>query len=104
MHYNYLGKSDLKVSQYCLGTLMFALRPGWRNYALGENEATPVYKRAYDLGINFFDTADIYSNGLSEELLGKLLNKIFKRKDVIIATKVGQPMDAGKGLSKDYRI
>ena len=60
MKYNYLGNSDLKVSQFCLGTLMFGLKPGWRNYAIGMEDAIPIIKLAYDEGINFFDTADIY--------------------------------------------
>ena len=61
-----------------------------------------LYKKAKDLGINFFDTADIYSQGLSEKLLGKLTRTVFKREDLIISTKVGQPMGSQGGLSKSY--
>ncbi len=102
MNYNYLGNSDLKVSQFCLGTLMFGLKAGWRNYAIGMEDAIPIIKLAYDEGINFFDTADIYSQGSSERLLGKVIKKFFKRENLIIATKVGQQMGKKKGLSKKY--
>ena len=102
MQYNYLGNSDLKVSQFCLGTLMFGLKAGWRNYAIGMQDAIPIIKLAHNEGINFFDTADIYSQGSSEKLLGKVIKKFFKRENLIIATKVGQPMGKKKGLSKKY--
>ena len=66
MKYNYLGNSDLKVSQFCLGTLMFGIKSGWRNYAIGMEDAIPIIKLAYNEGINFFDTADIYSEDLQK--------------------------------------
>ena len=102
MKYNYIGNSDLKVSQFCLGTLMFGLKAGWRNYAIGMQDAIPIIKLAYDEGINFFDTADIYSQGSSEKLLGKVIKSSLREKNLIIATKVGQPMGKKRGLSKKY--
>ena len=74
MEYTRFGASGMKVSKICFGTMMFAMEKGWRNYALGKNDAAPVFKHALDSGINFFDTADIYSNGSCEEVTGELLN------------------------------
>jgi len=107
MEYVNLGKSGLKVSRICLGTMTFGSKK-WRDWTLEEDEARPIYHRAAELGINFFDTADVYSLGVSEEITGRALKKIFARRDeYIMATKVHQPMgekpnhhggpDAGEG-------
>lgn len=102
MKYRYLGNSGLEVSEICFGAMTFVGDKGWTHVGkAGLNEAVDLTAQAIDLGINFFDTADIYSSGASEELLGKALGK--KRKDVIIATKCGFRMKDGPngdGLSK----
>ena len=92
MEYVNLGKTGLKVSRICLGTMTFG-SPEWRNWVLGEAESLPFIKRALDHGINFFDTADMYSIGQSEVVLGNCLSKLGVRRDqVVIATKVHNPM------------
>ena len=88
MKYVNLGSTGLKVSQICLGTMTFG-SPEWRNWVFGEEESLPFIKQALDLGINFFDTADVYSLGQSEVVLGNCLRKLgVKRDRVVIATKV----------------
>lgn len=88
MEYIKLGNSDLNVSRICLGCMSFGDASGMQNWALNYDDSEVIIKKALDLGINFFDTANCYSNGSSEIYLGKALNKLVKRKDVIIATKV----------------
>ena len=105
MEYIRFGSTGMEVSKICFGTMMFAKKAGWRNYALGEKDATKVFKKALEVGINFFDTADIYSNGSCEEVTGLILNKIANRDEIVLATKVYNPMGKGpnrKGLSKKY--
>ncbi len=88
MKYVNLGSTGLKVSRICLGTMTFG-SPEWRNWVMGEGESLPFIQRALDLGINFFDTADVYSLGESEVVLGSALKKLGVRRDrVVIATKV----------------
>ncbi len=87
MDYTRLGKSGLKVSRICLGMMTYG-SPKWRPWVLDETASRPFIKRAVEAGINFFDTANLYSNGLSEILTGKLLREYAKRDEVIIATKV----------------
>ncbi len=99
MQYKRLGKTGLKVSDICMGTMTFAMKGGWRNYALGIDEAKPVFKKALDLGINFFDTADVYSLGSCEEVTGKLLNEMTNREEVVIATKVYGSMNENPNMS-----
>jgi aryl-alcohol dehydrogenase (NADP+) len=75
----------------------------WRRWVLDEAESRPFFIRALELGVNFFDTADMYSNGLSEEITGRVLREIARREEVVIATKVFFPMGAGpnqRGLSR----
>jgi 1-deoxyxylulose-5-phosphate synthase len=92
MKYVNLGTTGLKVSQICLGTMTFG-SPEWRNWVLDETASLPFIKRALDLGINFFDTADVYSLGQSEVVLGNSLKKLGVRRDqVVIATKVHNSM------------
>lgn len=88
MEYRQLGNSNLKVSRICLGCMGFGDASGMQNWALDYDASEKIIKHALDMGINFFDTANCYSNGSSEEFLGRALKKYAKREDVIIATKV----------------
>lgn len=90
MEYVNLGKSGLKVSRICLGMMTYGTS-AWRDWVLDEAESRPLVKRAVELGINFFDTADMYSMGVSEQVTGKLLNEFANREEVVIATKVYFP-------------
>ncbi|HEX2916251.1 MAG TPA: aldo/keto reductase [Chloroflexia bacterium] len=104
MEYTKLGKSGLKVSRICLGTMTYGTSK-WRDWVLDEEESRPFIKRALELGINFFDTADVYSVGASEEVLGRALRDFAKRDEVVIATKVYNPMGPGpndRGLSRKH--
>ncbi len=104
MKYTRLGNSGLKVSRLCLGTLTFG-DPKWRDWILDEDESRPFFKKALELGINFFDTANAYSLGRSEEVTGKALKDMARRDEVIISTKVFYPMgDAlnARGLSRKH--
>jgi len=87
MDYQRLGKSGLKVSRICLGTMTYGSSQ-WRDWVLDERESRPFIQRALELGINFFDTADAYSLGVSEEILGRALNDFTRREEVVIASKV----------------
>jgi aryl-alcohol dehydrogenase (NADP+) len=105
MDYVNLGKSGLKVSRLCLGMMSYGSTK-WREWVLDEEAAKPFLKRALEAGINFFDTADVYSLGESERILGSLL-KFFsvKRDQVVIATKVYHPMSEDvndRGLSRKH--
>lgn len=105
MKYVNLGKSGLKVSRICLGTMAYAAGGGGAHpWALSEEASQPFYKRAIEAGINFFDTANVYSSGTSEEFLGRAIKKYAKREELVIATKVHGEMRAGdpngKGLSR----
>ena len=92
MQYTNLGKSGLKVSRLCLGMMTYGSSK-WRKWVLDEEETLPFVKRALEAGINFFDTADVYSLGASEEVLGNTLRTCgAKRESVVIATKVFNPM------------
>ncbi|HTI83130.1 MAG TPA: aldo/keto reductase [Acetobacteraceae bacterium] len=104
MEYVKLGKTGLEVSRICLGCMSYGT-PGEGNHAwsLGENESRPFIKRALEAGINFFDTANRYSLGSSEEILGRALKDCARRDDVVIATKVYgrmRPGPNGAGLSR----
>ena len=88
MDYQRLGKTGLKVSRLCLGMMSYG-SSDWRDWVLDENEAEPFMRAALDAGINFFDTAEMYSNGASEEVTGNLIRKMVpNRHDVVIASKV----------------
>jgi len=91
MQYVRLGKTGLKVSRICLGAMSFG-DPKWQGWVLNEEDSRPIIKRALELGINFFDTANMYSLGVSEEILGRALKDFTKRDEVVIATKVFFPM------------
>ncbi|MGD0724075.1 MAG: aldo/keto reductase [Spirochaetia bacterium] len=104
MDYIRLGRTGLKVSRICLGTMTYGSSK-WRDWVLDEQDARPFFKRAIDLGINFFDTADMYSLGMSEEVTGRALKDFAKRDEVVIATKVFNPMGPGpnaRGLSRKH--
>jgi aryl-alcohol dehydrogenase-like predicted oxidoreductase len=104
MEYINLGKSGLKVSRLCLGAMTYGSTE-WRKWVLNEEEGRPFIKRALDLGITFFDTADMYSIGGSEEFLGKAMKDFARRDQVIIATKVFHRVGPGpndQGLSRKH--
>jgi aryl-alcohol dehydrogenase (NADP+) len=104
MKYVNLGKTGLKVSRLSLGTMTYGSRQ-LREWVLEEEESRPFIKLALELGINFFDTADVYSLGVSEEILGKALRDFATRDQVIIATKVFSKVGDGpndKGLSRKH--
>jgi len=92
MDYVNLGRTGLKVSRICLGMMTYGTSQ-WRPWILEEAESRPIIKRAVELGINFFDTANMYSAGVSEELTGKFLREFTRRDEVVIATKVFFPVD-----------
>src|ERR1700730_18348922 len=109
MEYIRLGKTGLKVSRICLGCMSYgepakgALTPGSNAWTLNETDSQPFLRQALDLGINFFDTANVYSRGASEEVLGRFLKANVQRENVVIATKVHFEMREGpnsKGLSR----
>src|SRR5436190_19637662 len=87
MSYVRLGRTGLKVSRLCLGCMSYG-DPGWRPWVLNEEQARPFFRRAVEAGINFFDTADMYSLGVSEEVTGRLLREYAQLDEVVIATKV----------------
>jgi len=87
MEYTNLGKTGLKVSRICLGMMSYGSTQ-WREWVLPEDQARPFIQRALEQGINFFDTADVYSRGISEEITGRALRDFARREHVIIATKV----------------
>lgn len=102
MQYNPLGKTDLRVSRLCLGCMTFG-EPDRGNHAwtLPEESSRPIIKRALEGGINFFDTANSYSDGSSEEIVGRALRDFARREDVVVATKVFHRVgDLPEGLSR----
>ncbi len=104
MQYVRLGSTGLKVSRLCLGAMTYG-DPGWRPWVLDEEASRPFIRRALDLGITFFDTADMYSVGRSEEVLGRALRDFAQRDKVIVATKVFSPMSDDpndRGLSRQH--
>ena len=109
MDYVNLGKTGLKVSRICLGCMTYGepatgeLKPGRQAWALNEEQSRPFLRQALDLGINFFDTANVYSSGSSEEVLGRFLKDNTRREAAVIATKVHSVMrdePNGRGLSR----
>src|SRR5580700_7796838 len=105
MEYVSLGNTGLKVSRICLGCMSYGSSK-WRDWVLEEPEALPFFRQALDAGINFFDTADMYSEGASEEVTGRALKKLgANREQVVIATKVYNPMGESqneRGTSKKH--
>ena len=99
-----LGRTGLRVSRLCLGTMTFG-STAWRGWVLPEAASRPFIRRALDAGINFFDTADMYSRGVSEEIVGRALADFTTRDQVVIATKAFFPMGDGpndRGLSRKH--
>jgi 1-deoxyxylulose-5-phosphate synthase len=105
MDYIRFGATGLKVSRICLGCMTYG-RPGGRwPWALNEEQSRPFIKQALEQGINFFDTADVYTSGASEEVVGRALRDFASREAVVIATKVHGEMDPGpneRGLSRKH--
>jgi len=98
------GSTGLQVSRLCLGMMSYG-EPAWRSWVLPESEATPFVRGALEAGINFFDTANVYSLGRSEEITGRLLAAHARRDEVVIATKVHGRMGDGpnrQGLSRKH--
>lgn len=91
MEYTTLGNTGMSVSRICLGCMSFG-SSDWRDWVLDESESRPIIERAIDLGINFFDTANMYSYGESERVLGNVLNE-YDRDEMVIASKVYFPVD-----------
>ena len=104
MDYVKLGKTGLDVSRLCLGCMSYGTPDrGTHPWSLGEGESRPFIRKALDLGFNFFDTANVYSDGTSEEIVGRALKDFTRREDVVIATKVFnrmRPGPNGAGLSR----
>jgi aryl-alcohol dehydrogenase (NADP+) len=98
-----LGRTGLKVSRICLGTMTYG-SPNWRDWVLDEDASRPFIRRALEAGINFFDTADIYSQGASESIVGRALRDFCPaREDYVLATKVFFPVDGRNGgLSRKH--
>src|SRR3954462_7376090 len=105
MRYVNLGRTGVKVSRICLGTMTYGSSQ-WRPWVLDEEQSRPLIKQALDAGINFFDTADMYSLGRSEEVLGRALKDFGPGRDrLIIASKVYMPMSDDpndRGLSRKH--
>jgi 1-deoxyxylulose-5-phosphate synthase len=105
MEYIRFGSTGLKVSRICLGCMSYGKPTERWPWALDEEQSRPFIKRALELGINFFDIADVYSNGASEEVVGKALRDFASRDEVVITTKVYFEMGAGpndRGLSRKH--
>lgn len=104
MDYVKFGKTGLEVSRLCVGCMTFGVpERGTHPWTLVEEKSRPIIKKALDLGINFFDTANIYSDGTSEEIVGRALNDFAKRDNIVLATKVHgrmRPGPNGAGLSR----
>ncbi len=105
MEYVRLGSSGLKVSRICLGMMSYG-DPSHRAWVLDEAAAEPIVRRAAEAGVTFFDTADMYSRGVSEEITGRVLPRIFPRRDdYVLATKLYYPTGSGpndRGLSRKH--
>src|SRR6476619_6629359 len=96
MEYKNLGKSGLKVSRICLGCMTYGVSDrGAHSWTLDEEKSRPLIKQAIELGINFFDTANTYSDGTSEEFVGRALKDFARREEIVVATKVYFPMREG---------
>jgi aryl-alcohol dehydrogenase-like predicted oxidoreductase len=111
MQFKTLGKTGITVSRLCLGCMTYgggevpAWALGTRGWHVGKDDAREHFKLALDAGVNFFDTADVYSAGLSEEITGSLLKEMASRDDIVVATKVHGPMGPGpnrRGLSRKH--
>jgi 1-deoxyxylulose-5-phosphate synthase len=98
------GTTGIKVSRLCFGCMSYG-DPAWHEWVLGDEAARPFFRAALEKGINYFDTADLYSHGGSEEVTGRALKELARRDEVVIATKVCRPMGPGpnqQGLSRKH--
>ncbi|WP_067185475.1 aldo/keto reductase [Microtetraspora niveoalba] len=106
MDYVRLGNTGLKVSRICLGMMSYGDPDKWGGWVLPQDQAEPIVRKAADGGVTFFDTADVYSQGVSEEVTGNLLRAIFpRREDYVLATKVYFPVGSAqndRGLSRKH--
>ncbi len=104
MDYTRLGKTGLEVSRICFGTMSFGKKTDERPWVLGIEDARPMFRAAWEGGINFYDTANVYAAGTSEEITGALIKELAPREEIILATKVFNAMRPGKpngmGLSR----
>src|SRR5262245_47887130 len=104
MDYVNLGRTGLKVSRLCLGCMSFGdSKAGTHEWSLSEKESRPYFVAAIEAGINFFDTANVYSAGTSEEFTGRALKELARRDEIVIATKAWSPWSKGPnagGLSR----
>ena len=106
MHYTRLGNTGMTVSRICFGCMSYG-DGKWREWTLGADEAREHFALALEAGVNFFDTADVYSTGASEEITGRWLGEMASRDDIVLATKVNGPMGPGpnrRGLSRKHII
>jgi 1-deoxyxylulose-5-phosphate synthase len=106
MEYTTLGKTGLTVSRLALGCMSYG-DPAWRSWVLDDESSQPFFRRAIEAGINFFDTSDMYSLGVSEEVTGRALRRYGKIDELVIATKVFFPMGDGpnmKGLGRKHIV
>ena len=104
MEFVNVGRSGLRVSKICLGAFGFG-SPSWQQWVLEEPDARPIIRRALELGVNFFDTADMYSQGESEAILGRALRDHVRREEVVVCTKPFHPTGPGvneRGLSRRH--
>src|ERR1044072_4504500 len=99
MEYTRLGNSGLTVSRIALGCMTFGELRGFSEWSLGEEDAGPFFKQAVELGITFWDTANVYQLGSSEEIVGRAIKKYSRREDIVLATKVHFRMHEGPGGS-----
>ncbi len=106
MRYTTLGSTGISVSRLCLGCMSYGT-PDWRPWVLSEDDAGPFFRRAIEAGINFFDTADMYALGMSEEVTGRALREYGRMEEIVLASKVYWPMAPGpnmRGLSRKHIV
>jgi aryl-alcohol dehydrogenase-like predicted oxidoreductase len=106
MKYTLLGRTGVTVSRLCLGCMSYG-DPKWRNWVLDDAASRPFFRRAVEAGINFFDTADMYSLGVSEEVTGRALREFARLEECVVATKVFNAMSDGPnmaGLSRKHVV
>jgi aryl-alcohol dehydrogenase-like predicted oxidoreductase len=106
MKYTFLGRTGVTVSRLCLGCMSYG-DPTWRSWVLDETASRPFFRRAIEAGINFFDTADMYSLGVSEEVTGRALRELVRLEECVVATKVFNPMSDRPnmgGLSRKHIV
>ena len=98
MQYTYLGNTGVKVSRICLGCMSYGAS-SWRPWVLDADAAAPFFRRAIEAGVNFFDTADVYSRGRSEEVTGQMLREYGRLEELVVATKVFFPLHDRPNMS-----